>query len=500
MPLLLLFLLVFGSAGPLAGQIVRVDGAERDSASILLNEIVDRGNYIVVDRDTTLGAEVALPGDLLVVDARVALEGNVAGTVAVIRGDFFARPGSRVGGRILVFGGGAYPSSLAETGEVVYLDPRVTTDLEMQATGYGLILRNRLPGILRIPGMVGFRIPAYDRVDGLSVRWGGGLGFGGDTATIAILGSAAYRTERERVHGGVDLRVRASQRARISFSVSRSTRTNEEWIRSELPNSASSFFVRSDVRNYYESDEARVGLIGLPAPPLIEGEGFVSPTLVFRLSEDRSIDAGSPWSLFGDDEAWRANPAIDVGVLGSVVGGALFGWRGTTSTFGGTSAIEWSPGGIGDFDFAQVRAAADWWMLGPYLHEIEVGGYLLMPLGSGDVPRQRWSTVGGPGTLPTFPTGVLRGDRVLYVHASYLAEFPQLTLPLVGPPALRMEYAAGTAWQSGSPRPPLEQNVGVGVQLLLFTGMVYLDPAESPLDPHISFGVELPFGGGSPVF
>ncbi|HUE96260.1 MAG TPA: hypothetical protein VMN39_06350 [Longimicrobiaceae bacterium] len=500
MPLLLLLIALLAAAAPLSAQIVRVDGAERDSASILLQAILDRGDYIVIDRDTTLAREVTIPGDLLIVDARVALEGSVEGTVAVLRGDFFARPRSRVGGRILVFEGGAYPSALAETGEVIYLDPQVSSDVQVQATGYGLFLQRNLPGIVRLPGALGFRIPAYDRVNGASIRWGWGLGFGGDTASVALLGSATYRTAREQLHGGVEFRVRASPRGRLSFSASRSTRTNEGWIRGELPNSLSSLFGRSDVRNYYESDEIRAGLLGLPAPPLVVGEGYVSPTLIFRLSEDRSVPASDPWSLLDRDQPWRPNPPIDEGVLGSVIGGAIFGWRGPTSRASGWGAIEWAPDGIGDFPFGQLRAAGDWWMLGLYQHRVEVSGNLLWPIGTGNVPRQRWSMLGGAGTLPTFPTGAFLGDRLLFIRSSYLADVRHVKLPVVGYPTLRLEYAAGTAWTTGSPRPPLEQNVGAGIQLLFVHGMVHVDPARSPLSPIWSFGAALPLGNGGLPF
>ena len=145
-----------------------------------------------------------------------------------------------------------------------------------------------------------------------------------------------------------------------------------------------------------------------------------------------------------------------------------------------------------------LEADADWWMLGPYQHQIEVGGHLLLPLGSGFVPRQRWGILGGPGTLPTLPTGFLGGDHLVLIRASYLAELRRIQLPLVGPPALRFEYAAGTAWAGGDDRPPLEQSVGGGVQLLVFNGMVYVDPASSGFDPIFRFGAQLPAGGAAP--
>jgi hypothetical protein len=167
-------------------------------------------------------------------------------------------------------------------------------------------------------------------------------------------------------------------------------------------------------------------------------------------------------------------------------------WRGITSRFSGTSSLEWSPAGVGDFDFAQLIASGDWEMMALWGHKIQVGGHLLWPV-HGEAPRQRWSALGGASTLRTFETAQFRGDHLVFVQSSYVVPVNALKIPLAGPPAIRFEHAFGNAWESGRSIPALEQNLGVGLQLQLLTGMVYVDPAESPLRGVVQIGIQLPF-------
>jgi hypothetical protein len=94
----------------------------------------------------------------------------------------------------------------------------------------------------------------------------------------------------------------------------------------------------------------------------------------------------------------------------------------------------------------------------------------------------------------------MRGDHLVFLTSSYSAPIPGLRLPLVGQPALRLEHAAGAAWRSGDPRPPLEQNVGVGVQALLFHAVAFVDPAARPVRPRLAIGLRSPAAATLPLF
>jgi hypothetical protein len=127
-------------------------------------------------------------------------------------------------------------------------------------------------------------------------------------------------------------------------------------------------------------------------------------------------------------------------------------------------------------------------------HQIGLTGYALVPLGDGTVPRQRWSFIGGPATIPTFPTAYLRGDHLLFGNAVYLLPINRIRLPVAGSPTIRVEYLAGAAWRSGDTAPRPAQNVGAGVQLLMFKAMIYADPTAHSWRGELVFGAQLSGG------
>jgi len=478
-----------------------VYGESRDAAVTTALGVIERDEFVLIDRDTVLDAGVDLGRDVVIIRARVVLEGRIAGAVVVAGGEFFTRPGASLTGPVAVIGSGAaLLSGLAESGTVIEQDPRVFVSLGRTPTGYSFTITSpEPPSTLRLPGFYGFAPPTYDRVNGLSVIWRPDLGFGGgDTATVAFRGSLAARAARRRVDGVLEASYRPGSRSLISARAGRTTLTADSWIRGDLANSLSTLVKGSDVRDYFESDVAAVSIRRLPPPPLIEGEGFVAPGVTLRISRDRSLKAREAWSLMGD--AYRENPMIDEGVLASVVGRAEAGWRGGRVSFNSEAGIEWGLPGPGDFEFIQLSSTVSWTADLFRGHRLGFAGHALVPLGDGEVPRQRWSFVGGPGTLPTFPTAWRRGDHLLFVNTVYLIPVPRIRLPIAGRPSIRLEYLAGSAWSTGDPMPRLAQNVGAGIQFLVFKGMVYANPSADPVRGEISFGAQLSGGMRLPTF
>jgi hypothetical protein len=496
----LLFSLLAGVPSLLPAQTVTVIGGAEQPAIVLLNQILARGQFMLVDRDTVFGPEFVWPNDLVLVDARLALEGRIDGAVAVIGGDFFVRPRAAVAGPIAVIEGGAFVSGFATAGERIELDPRVSVSVERQPQGYTLsILVPPDPPPLRFPGLAGFGAPTHDRVNGLSLIWGSRLGAGEDPR-VSLSGTVAVRTARRRLDGSLQLTARPSERTSVALQASSGSRTNDAWIRGDLANSLASFFLRSDVRDYFHSNELAVTAAVEPTAMLGRGDAFIAPRARLRVSRDRSLESADPWTVLDRRRAWRPNPPIDEGVLASVVGGATSGWRGGSSTFSGGAALEWGLPQLGDFAFAQLTASLNWWMEALWDHELSVQGHLLHPIGDDAAPRQRWSHVGGPGTLPVHPVAVMRGDHLIFVRSVYLAPIPRVRLPVVGQPTLRLEHAAGAAWVTGTPRPLLEQNAGAGLQVLIFNAMLMVDPTARPFPPRLFLGAEIPGSGPVLVF
>src|SRR5690606_19418844 len=95
-----------------------------------LADILERGSYLLVDRDTTLAASARVDRDIIVVRSRLSLGGVVEGSIAVVSGEVFVRPGAQVTGELIEVGGAVYPSARAEAGPVVRLDPDLDVDVE----------------------------------------------------------------------------------------------------------------------------------------------------------------------------------------------------------------------------------------------------------------------------------------------------------------------------------------------------------------------------------
>lgn len=494
-PWLALALLSLLAAAPLRGQAIRVEGDLDHPGATLLREIVARGEYLLLRRDTVLPADFRAPADLVVLDADVRLEGAVEGSVAVLEGGaLFVRPGARIGGSIVTVGtGGYYGSGLATTGERLEIPLRATTRVEEADDGVTVtLLAPPGPPFFRLTGALGLGLPTYDRVNGVSLAWGSAFHLAGDTLPTTAFATLTYHSARGALGGALALEHPLRREVWARVEAARRTVTNEGWIRGDLENSLAALGLRSDTRDYHLSDEVSLTVGRRPRQPLIAGEGRVLPRATVRVSRDRSLAAADPWTVF-DDDPWRENPAIDEGTLASLTAGAATEWKGTTTAYRGDAAVEWAPAGAGDRSFAQVVATGQWSAQGLWRHRIELFAHTRVNLGADPAPRQRWSFVGGPGTLPALETAELRGDRLVFVESAYSIPIPRAKVPLLGPPSLRLEHAVGSAWVTGSQPPLWQQALGAGLEFSLLKGMLFVDPADDSPRPSFHLSAALPF-------
>ncbi|HEX6925508.1 MAG TPA: hypothetical protein VF167_08755 [Longimicrobiaceae bacterium] len=490
--------LLFLIAGESVAQRLVVEGSTDHPAASALREIADRNDYWIIDRDTVLPATFQHEGDLVVVDATVRLEGTVSGSVAVVSGSFFIRPGARVGGVAVAVAGTIGSSALATVGDTLFLPLDYNVVVEQRGAEYRVTLRAPpRPPFIRTQGVLGVIIPSYDRVNGVTVRAGLAGGFGTDSLRphYEVIGS--YYSARGDVGATGRLLLPFGGRAHLSVSGGRTVETHDEWIRGDLSNSLSALLVRSDVRNYYESDFVEVRVEQLPPLTLATRQGYIVPRLGVRASRDRSLRARDPWTLFGD-EPWRENPPVFEGTLTSALAGFSAGWRGVTSGFISSADLEWafpSPEGRswGERSFVQLVLDGRWTMIALWDHSLELHGHVMQSFGPDPAPPQRWSLIGGPGTLPTLRKGELRGDNLVFLQSTYAVPLRFLVLPYAGIPQLAARHAVGSAWVSNTDAPRWQQNVAVGVRQSVADLFLYLDPAEADRDPHFSISFHLPF-------
>lgn len=491
--------LLLASAPAARAQVPQISGDDHSRAAEIGRRVLARGQYVVIDRDTTLGGDFRTPGDLVIYDARVRLEGNVDGSVLVLGGDLWIRPGGRVGGAVAVLAGGVYPSGLAilERDSVFFTDPRGGVTLETRPTGrdgeYVAYAEVRHPPRPAFFSPVVGPLPTYDRVNGLTVNAAADVRptREPDGPVVRVWGS--YRFEQENELGGgarwrVPLRVQGLE---LRGEASRATRTNDAWIRGDVVNSIRAVVLGRDYRDYWDSDLFRVTVERPVGKPLIAGESWLGPRVGVQVSSDRALSTRSPWALMNREGLERENPAALEGTFVSLLAGTLYRWRGLTSQFDGELDVEHALDAPDGATFTQARVEADYQARALRTHQLRVYARAMAPLGGNDAPPQRRGILGGGGTFPTEPIAFFRGDHLVYIESSYIIPVHHVELPIVGIPSLEAVHAVGAAW-TGDEEPEWVQNAGVGVIFALLRARVLMNPADRPLEPRFSIGISIP--------
>ncbi|HEX8432203.1 MAG TPA: hypothetical protein VF625_13025, partial [Longimicrobium sp.] len=256
----LVALLLTLAAVPLRAQDGPLRGDDRSRAADLAREVLARGSYLRIDRDTILPASFAAPGDVVIYDAEVRLEGSVAGSVVVLGGHLYLRPGSRVGGPIAVLDGGVYPSARSEHVAILEGNPSTRVAVTPGAPPRDTTLAAEAVGP-PFPARFGVSTspyPTYDRVNGVTATVGGIYRLSPDERGGTVSAFASYRFRQDNHIGGgvrLDLPLRF-QSTRLTLEASRATRTNDAWLRNDFTNTLSSLVLGNDYRDYYDADRA----------------------------------------------------------------------------------------------------------------------------------------------------------------------------------------------------------------------------------------------------
>jgi hypothetical protein len=467
-----------------AAQTVEFDARSGEPAERRLADFLERGTYSVLARDTILSAGQAEIGSLLVLDASTRVSATVAGSVYVVDGDLFLRPGARVEGDVVVLGGGYYASELAEvTGDVVYR-PNDRYTVVAGEGGWTISRFEEEQKAVELPGLYGFGIPYYQRVDAVTLRWGALLRATGWAWRPTLEGEIRYLTEDGDFQGTLKQYWYPSRSVSFGFEGERVTRTNEDWIRGNVSNSASFFFVGDDFRNYYGADRVAV---------VVRGNETATwwPSLSIQWEEATSKEAREQFVLFGDDDS-PPNPAIDEGEAVSLIAEFDVRRHSSASLLEGNLTVEAADSSVaGDFSFVFGEASLYWLTPGFASHEVELFGIARGDI-SGRLPRQRWSAFGGRATLPTFDLLSFYGPRLVYGQASYLIPITALKVMLIGPPKVLLRAATGSTWEpEGSSH--FETNLIAGVRWSVLEAGVAFDPGGS--DPSSRFYAILRFPG-----
>lgn len=348
---------------------------------------------------------------------------------------------------------------------------------------------------ITLPLGIGFRMPGYDRVDGLSLPWGPRLELGEWLRADAL---ATYRSHLGDFDPTLDVRFTAKQGHELSLFASRGTFTNDDWIRGTVANTLASFGVGSDARNYFRADRAEARL----KPSLRMGSFVVTPMVGGRFENDWGTGSlnptSTPWSVFGRSDSLRMkrpNPPISRGHIASALAGfgisvdetAIAGKLGLTiehafkSPVGTICTVPYTTAPLlctrrsaSSFTQATLDASVTFPTFGA--QTFTARAHALIP-SSGLLPQQRYGYLGGGGTLSTVELLTLGGDRLFFAQGDYYAPINVITLPFLGSPYVDLRYAAGNAGVGVAPS--LIQNIGIGVGISYLRADYTIDPATN---------------------
>jgi hypothetical protein len=485
-------LLGLGATGGAQTAVVADPGPGRPGRD--LRAILARPHRVIVTSDSLL----SLPRDsvidqtIVIIGAgRVTVASRVAGSVIVVGSDLFLHPGVDIAGDAIAFGGGVYTTALG------VVRGRVTAfrDFTFAVTPEGgdFHLRYREIAVqqidrLELPGpLKGFRIPSYDRTNGLSLPWG--PRFNWVTPRITIDPVLTYRSDLGEVDPHVSGRLDLTRTSRVLLAVGRSTLTNEGWIRGGFLNSLSSLATGSDVRNYRRATRLEL----FHERTMERGWGQLTPRIGLLMERARSVGPGpgamsGPWSLFQRTDTLegmrRPNPAVIHEDLSSVAIGSDIDWEDQEVRLSGQVGIEGAVDAPGDARFAQ--ATVDGRIEFPAFrnHSFRVEAHALITAGD-PAPPQRFSYLGGSGTLPTVDLLSMGGDQLLFLESRYTIPIDRISVKFLGSPSVMVRHMIGAA---GVDRlPGFVNNLGVRLAISLLKADFVIDPETR--DTEISIGV-----------
>ncbi len=365
---------------------------------------------------------------------------------------------------------------------------------------------------ISLPLGVGLRVPTYDRVNGVTLPWGPKIETSNGRVDVDAL--VRYRSHLGNWDPSIEGLLRPGDANELRFFVGRGTFSNEDWIRSDLANSLAVLFAGSDARNFYRSDKASAQV----AHAIMNGGSVLTPYVGINFERDWSTGdlspTKTPWSFYGRTgrlRMRRPNPPIDRGhIFSFLVGSGLeLATGGVDSKLDaklersiGTQydvACFATPGGLfcpdqsDNFTQATVDGTVKFPTFGS--QTFTVRGHAVWTPAAAIAPAQRFSYLGGSGTIATVDQLALGGDHLLYVNGDYVIPFEKIQLPYVGNPFLALSYTAGSA--GVGELPSLIQNLGIGVGASILRVDFFIDPAHnrSPVSHKsaVTFGADLAF-------
>jgi hypothetical protein len=478
------------AAAPAHAQRLQFRGNGEPDLDRQIRRVLAQPDYLHISSDTVIGAGQTVPASLVITRATVTIEGTVRGDVLGVDANVFIRPGARIEGQTLNAAGGLYRSELASFNGDVANHPLAPYRVVREADAIWIEGFREPASLIALDGAFGFVPATYDRVNGLTARWGAALVLPmAGTIEPELRGQVSYRTESQRFGGRLELAL-IRRGSMLLVGADRDVLSSDRWIRGEISNTLSFVSSGKDYRNLYGADRVYAEF----AREFKVRSTLWGASVRAQREDAKSLSTGDPWVFQGPDTL-RSNPGINDGRIASAIlrGFAGRGWA--TSALMAASELEFS-GEVagGEFNFGRYVTSLDYAAKAIANHILEIDAYAQGPLpGTDSLPLQRWTFVGGSSTLQTFPIAAFPGDRVVFVRTRYtIPGDRRFRLPLVGAPDISLIHVGGMAWTKDR-NLGIEQNSGVQLFLMRVAWVRYfINPSDPGDQNELGFGVSLP--------
>lgn len=454
------------AGAPLRAQdLVVHGGTARESAAIILDAAAHPHTIIAGRTALDLPRDSIVTSTLIVLGRPVTVASHVRGDVIVVGADLYLHPGVDISGRAVAVGGSVVRTTLGHVGGEVSSFRDETYDVVNDGGRYALSYRTlateqHVPAV-EIAGLQGLMMPLYDRVDGISLPVGVVLTLA--DGAVEIQPAITYRSRLGVLDPSVEISLARQSPLHVEAQAGVTTRSNDRWNRSDLVNSALSFLLGLDSRNYFRSSggEARA-LYRMESPGRT-----IEPFIGGRYERVSPISAlGTVFSIKGRHSAermQRLNPLVETGNIGSaLVGGQLSDTSGVVITRL-RAELERSLttiAGTRNFTQLTVDLRVGFPTFGQQHLFLRGHGVASTP---DSLPMARYAYLGGSGTLPVVELLELGGSQLVFLETRYVVPLSGVMIPVAGSPVITLLHLIGSAGVGSLPS--LEQEIGLGVGL-----------------------------------
>jgi hypothetical protein len=198
---------------------------------------------------------------------------------------------------------------------------------------------------------------------------------------------------------------------------------------------------------------------------------------------------GGPWSLLERTEPMarlRPNPHILPGTITSAIGGIVMEWADQGVTANLTADVELPFSTPNDSRFVQTTLDAFVGFPTFSTQSVQAESHAIITAGD-TAPPQRYSYIGGAGTLPTFDLLQFGGDELFWAEGRYIIPVDRFRIKYLGSPTFTLRYITGGA--GVGKLPTLEQNVGARFALSFLRVDYLIDPASRRSDFSVGLSV-----------